>query len=211
MADLARGLKLLNQSDPCVQVLLQETGEHVIVTAGELHLERCLKDLRERFARIDIQASATIVPFRETVRPIPSTKASPVLASFISANFGSLADRLVSVESTPPCGRISLLTPNRLCEITLRAIPLPWLVTEFLFSKERELCKLFDNGNSVLEDSSFMKDFEAAVNEASKEGEAELAAEYLNDLSSLLDVGPKKSGGNILIDQVPDRFAVLSS
>lgn len=43
---LLSGLKLLNQSDSCVQVLLQETGEHVLVTAGEVHLQRCLEDLK---------------------------------------------------------------------------------------------------------------------------------------------------------------------
>ena len=83
MPKLVRGLKLLSQSDPCVESFQQKTGEHVILTAGELHLEvcsfaagisyditkilqRCLKDLRERFAKIDIQASKPIVPFRET-------------------------------------------------------------------------------------------------------------------------------------------------
>ncbi len=72
MQKLLDGLKLLSQSDPCVETFQQSTGEHVIVTAGELHLEverprfvlwscylrmvqqRCLKDLRERFAQIDI-------------------------------------------------------------------------------------------------------------------------------------------------------------
>lgn len=39
MPKLVAGLKLLNQADPCVETLQQETGEHVIVTAGELHLE----------------------------------------------------------------------------------------------------------------------------------------------------------------------------
>ena len=39
MNQLIDGLRLLNQADPCVQVILQETGEHVILTAGELHLE----------------------------------------------------------------------------------------------------------------------------------------------------------------------------
>ena len=63
---MVEGLRLLNQADPCVETLVQETGEHVILTAGELHLERCLKDLRERFAKIEIQASKPIVPFRET-------------------------------------------------------------------------------------------------------------------------------------------------
>ncbi|KAK9481026.1 P-loop containing nucleoside triphosphate hydrolase protein [Lipomyces japonicus] len=67
LPQLERGLKLLNQADPCVQIIIQETGEHVILTAGELHLERCLKDLRERFAGIDIQSSKPIVPYREAI------------------------------------------------------------------------------------------------------------------------------------------------
>jgi len=39
MAKLVKGLQILNQSDPCAEYLVQETGEHVILTAGELHLE----------------------------------------------------------------------------------------------------------------------------------------------------------------------------
>jgi ribosome assembly protein 1 len=39
MPKLIEGLHLLNQADPCVEVLIQETGEHVILTAGEVHLE----------------------------------------------------------------------------------------------------------------------------------------------------------------------------
>jgi hypothetical protein len=39
MAKLVHGLQILNQADPCAEYLVQETGEHVILTAGELHLE----------------------------------------------------------------------------------------------------------------------------------------------------------------------------
>ena len=39
MPKLIEGLRLLNQADSCVETLVQETGEHVILTAGELHLE----------------------------------------------------------------------------------------------------------------------------------------------------------------------------
>ncbi len=48
MGALINGLKLLNQADPCVQTLVQESGEHVLVTAGEVHLQRCIDDLRDR-------------------------------------------------------------------------------------------------------------------------------------------------------------------
>lgn len=48
-ADLPRliaGLKLLNQADPSVKISTQETGEQVIMCAGEVHLQRCLEDLQ---------------------------------------------------------------------------------------------------------------------------------------------------------------------
>ena len=40
------GLKRLAKSDPMVQCTIEETGEHIIAGAGELHLEICLKDLQ---------------------------------------------------------------------------------------------------------------------------------------------------------------------
>ena len=39
----------------------------MIVTAGEVHLQRCLDDLRNRYAGIKIAVSSPITPFRETV------------------------------------------------------------------------------------------------------------------------------------------------
>ena len=42
------GLKRLSKSDPMVQISIEETGEHIIAGAGELHLEICLKDLQAR-------------------------------------------------------------------------------------------------------------------------------------------------------------------
>lgn len=39
MPKLIKGLKLLGQSDPCVETFQQSTGEHVVLGAGELHLE----------------------------------------------------------------------------------------------------------------------------------------------------------------------------
>lgn len=36
---LVEGLRLLAQADPCVETFRQQSGEHVILTAGELHLE----------------------------------------------------------------------------------------------------------------------------------------------------------------------------
>ncbi|WFD32307.1 Cytoplasmic GTPase/eEF2-like protein (ribosomal biogenesis) [Malassezia sp. CBS 17886] len=112
MPKLAAGLALLNQADPCVEVTVLDNGEHVILTAGELHLERCLKDLRERFARCAIQQSPPLVPFRETA--------------------------VRGVDMAPPKtdgaarGVVRGSVPNGQLSFTVRAVPLPAGVAAFL-------------------------------------------------------------------------------
>jgi len=64
---LVEGLKRLAKSDPMVQCLIEESGEHIIAGAGELHLEICLKDLEEDHAGIPIKKSDPVVSYRETV------------------------------------------------------------------------------------------------------------------------------------------------
>jgi Translation elongation factors (GTPases) len=41
--NICLGLKRLAKSDPMVQCIIEESGEHIIAGAGELHLEICLK------------------------------------------------------------------------------------------------------------------------------------------------------------------------
>lgn len=43
---LVEGLKRLSKSDPMVVCSIEESGEHIVAGAGELHLEICLKDLQ---------------------------------------------------------------------------------------------------------------------------------------------------------------------
>jgi len=64
---LVEGLKRLAKSDPLVQCSIEESGEHIIAGAGELHLEICLKDLEEDHACIPIKVSDPVVSYRETV------------------------------------------------------------------------------------------------------------------------------------------------
>lgn len=53
---------------PCViQCHIEESGEHVVAGAGELHLEICLKDLEEDHACIPLKKSDPVVSYRETV------------------------------------------------------------------------------------------------------------------------------------------------
>ncbi len=89
MKQLRHGMRLLNQADPLVECTLKNTGEYILSTAGEVHLQRCIDDLTKmyqffcsertmnfflylsRYARIEINVSAPIIPFRETIIPPP--------------------------------------------------------------------------------------------------------------------------------------------
>merc|ERR1712187_323659 len=64
---LVEGLKRLSKSDPCVLTMINESGQHIVAGAGELHLEICLKDLEEDHAGIPLRISDPVVPYRETV------------------------------------------------------------------------------------------------------------------------------------------------
>lgn len=64
---LVEGLKRLSKSDPCVLTFINESGEHVVAGAGELHLEICLHDLEQDHASVPLRISDPVVSYRETV------------------------------------------------------------------------------------------------------------------------------------------------
>jgi len=64
---LLQGLRLLNRADAFVEIEVMDSGEHVLSAAGEVHLERCVNDLRERFARVPIRVSKPLVNFKEGI------------------------------------------------------------------------------------------------------------------------------------------------
>ena len=121
---LVGGLRLLEQSDPCAEYEVLESGEHVILTAGELHLERCLKDLRERFAKCEIQAGEPIVPYRETI---------------VSA-----AEMNPPREKDLPRGTVIGTTTSKQVTVRVRVRPLPEAVVEFLRKNTTAVKTLYD-------------------------------------------------------------------
>merc|ERR1719321_2177553 len=64
---LVEGLKKLSKSDPLVVCSIEESGEHIIAGCGELHVEICLKDLRDEYAQCDFIMADPVVSYRETV------------------------------------------------------------------------------------------------------------------------------------------------
>ncbi|XP_063228636.1 elongation factor-like GTPase 1 [Bacillus rossius redtenbacheri] len=217
MPALKLGLRLLNQADACVQVVLQETGELVLVTAGEVHLQRCLDDLRERYAKVDINVSEPIVPFRETVVPPPTVdmvnEAIQDQASSKKTDCGDEDDGSVSEH-----GVVSVWTSNRQSVIRIRAAPLPAAVTTIL-EKNSSLLKVVDKycrTKSVETehsgDSETSKESISLTDrtlQAIEEMKTELAAafeeggaEWEGALDQMWSVGPRRCGPNVLLNRV---------
>lgn len=67
---LQEGMKRLEKSDPCVLCICdEETGQNIVAGVGELHLEICLKDLKEDFCNnaVEIETSEPVVLYKETI------------------------------------------------------------------------------------------------------------------------------------------------
>lgn len=64
---LRDALRLVQLSDSCVKVILNESGEYLLVTAGDVHLQKCLEDLKNKFSSIEFSVSPPIYPLRETI------------------------------------------------------------------------------------------------------------------------------------------------
>lgn len=155
---MIRGLKLLEQSDPCAVYEQMASGEHVILTAGELHLERCLKDLRERFARCDIQPGEPIVPYRETI--VKAEEMEPPKNKDL------------------PRGTAIAVTASRTVSVRLRVRPLPPTVTEFLIKNGPTIRRLYAEKQA-------QEDVTKNSDEVSKDEAAELGMESGNERGSM--------------------------
>lgn len=179
MNKLIRGLKLLNQADPCVETYVEDSGEHILCTAGELHLERCLKDLRERFAGIEITHSEPAIPYKETFLNVPD----------------------MNPPSNAEWGRGSSELRVGPYKIRIRAIPLPDIVTSFLDNHKAEIKSIVEDSSETetqqsfkLKQDAFQKTLEGVLSES---GDNRLAA----CIDKVASFGPKRCGPNIIISE----------
>ncbi|GLB38509.1 putative elongation factor G C-terminus [Lyophyllum shimeji] len=200
MQKLVTGLRLLSQADPCVETFQQQTGEHVILTAGELHLERCLKDLRERFARVEIQPSKPIVPFRETATKAPDMAPTKTLNA--------------------PRGTIHGVSSSNIVKFTIRASPLPQAILDFVlqnlsvlknFQHERRAKDPVEAEEQALAEELIGVDiYGDIVRKATVSPDQfwdglrkicqEVGGEWSDIAERIWAFGPQKAGGCLLID-----------
>ena len=212
MQALREGMALLNQADPCVKVTISETGEHILATAGEVHLQRCLDDLRTTYAKVKLNVSAPIIPFRETIVPPPKLDTLNEAISIENEVRRTRERDLGSAELVNNEGTISILTPNRLCSLEIQARPLPEKVTQLL-DESREVLRVLShtaaaggqgggaNELSISEDiliqlSKLKEDLSMAFVESGQGWEG--------TVEKIWSFGPRLIGANILLNEVFD-------
>ncbi|XP_061855490.1 elongation factor-like GTPase 1 isoform X2 [Colius striatus] len=208
MPQLVRGMKLLNQADPCVQVLIQETGEHVLVTAGEVHLQRCLDDLKERFAKVQISVSAPIIPFRETITRPPKVdmvneeigKQQKVAVIHQTKEDQTKIPEGVQVDSD---GLVTISTPNKQATLSVRAVPLPEEVTRLL-EENSDLIRTMEQLNTSLNEDKKTHEINQKTLDRIKEFKQKLeqhlqGRKWRNAVDQIWSFGPRKCGPNILL------------
>lgn len=64
---MLEGLRKINKSYPIVVTKVEESGEHIIIGTGELHMDCIMHDLRKMYSDIEIKVSDPSVCFCETV------------------------------------------------------------------------------------------------------------------------------------------------
>ncbi|EAN34326.1 Elongation factor Tu GTP binding domain protein [Theileria parva strain Muguga] len=67
MDQMLTGLALLYTADPAVEIDILKTGEYILACCGEIHLERCISDLTNLYAKIPINVSKLRVSIREGI------------------------------------------------------------------------------------------------------------------------------------------------
>ncbi|KAM4084065.1 hypothetical protein ACB094_08G103700 [Castanea mollissima] len=203
MGALLKGLKLLNRADPFVEVSVSARGENVLAAAGEVHLERCKKDLTDRFAKVKLEFSPPLVSFRETIEGE---------VSYMLENLKSLTGGLDYIEKTTPNGR---------CVVRVQVMKLPPTLTKVLDDssdllgdvigvKSGQTNKGLDTQrSSILEDENPIEALKKRImdavekdillmTETDKDRAEKCRAKWLKLLKKIWALGPRQIGPNIL-------------
>ena len=200
---LVKGIELLAQADPCIQVGIEDSGEHVIYCAGEVHLKKCIYDLTKLFAiGVDFEVSAPIIPFRETILHQIDVYSNKEQIKHSKSD----DSQLLTINSNSDIFFSS--TPNKQFEIALRVRHLPSSIVDFL-EVNSKFVRLLNCLNSqgdklprlLAEDinhdlSKFKIDLNNLFNKAGKE--------WTSAADRIWSFGPKMIGPNILLNNVHD-------
>ncbi|CAI5729690.1 unnamed protein product [Peronospora destructor] len=217
---LEAGLQRLYRSDPTVEVHVQETGEHVIVALGELHLERCIKDLKERFAKVAIQVSEPLVGFRESVvdGAISSFQENIVFKEFFNPDTTNDESSDKHETTATSESKVALgTTPDGTLTLKVRVLPLPHETSKLLEDSASLLKRIAlskktadEAGGDVatVESEAVAEDvlvFKKKVVESLRASESAFLKALC--LDRIWSCGPRRVGPNVLINNIPGYHA----
>uniref|UniRef100_A0A1X7UNC2 Elongation factor EFG domain-containing protein n=1 Tax=Amphimedon queenslandica TaxID=400682 RepID=A0A1X7UNC2_AMPQE len=201
LPSLDKGLELLDQSDPCVRCTYQETGERILSTAGEVHLQRCLDDLRNVYAGVELKVSPPIVPFRETVIARPTVD----MVNEIISSENELIGQYTESHASKNNGPVTCSTPgNNPHLIKILATPLPETLIDVLDKSSRLLKILTSMGGAsyhgneegVVEGlQTLYEDLKNCLETADKK-------KWNGAIDRIWSFGPRNSGTNILLNKI---------
>ncbi|KAH1235369.1 Elongation factor-like GTPase 1 [Glycine max] len=193
---LLKGLRLLNRADPFVEVTVSGRGEHVLAAAGEVHLERCIKDLKERFAKVSLEVSPPLVSYKETIEGD---------ALNVMENLKVLSRRSSDyVEKTTPNGRcvVRVQVMKLLPSLTKVLDESSDLLGDIIGVKSRQRPSILENDNPV---EVLKKRILDAVggdilsrNENDKDHAEKCKLKWLKILRRIWALGPRQIGPNLL-------------
>ena len=180
---LHQGLDLLAKSDPVFQWYIDdESGELIICVAGELHLERILKDLEDRFAKgCETVVKEPVIPFREGLshNQVPEMEISKVIDG-------------LEMEGLDLC---------------MQVYPLPQEVTKCLTDNESALDLIVRQRLKISDDSegTLVNDFKRSLTNAFESSNEKILTEtnfasIEELLENIVSFGPRRIGPNILVE-----------
>lgn len=211
MGALMKGLRLLNRADPFVEVSVSATGEHVLAAAGEVHLERCVKDLKERFAKVSLEVSPPLVSYKETIEGEMTNSLE---------NMKLLSGSSDYVERTTPNGR---------CVVRVQVMKLPATLTKLLDEVSESLgdivggksrhvnvleglrCSIVENANPSVAIKKRMSeavesDLLSVTSEIEKDQVERCRISWKNFFKRIWALGPRQIGPNILLTPVRESY-----
>lgn len=178
LAKLERGLDLLAKADPVLEWYIDdESGELIVCVSGELHLERCLKDLEERFAKgCEVSVKEPVIPFRE-----------------------SLADDVVNKERIDELADEEESDDTDLVGLDFDVFPLSTEITQFLIGNEGLLSEIARSKTNNLEARSlFAEKLTMLIDQDKSFYGFENAKTFVDHIVAF---GPKRVGPNIFLDK----------
>ncbi|CAF4588432.1 unnamed protein product [Rotaria sp. Silwood1] len=213
MKQLRHGMCLLNQADPLVECTLKDTGEYILSTAGEVHLQRCIDDLTKIYARIEINVSAPIIPFRETIIPPPKV-------DFLNESLANQQQQFKTNKFTKERslwlledGLVELSTQNRQCTFQIRAIPLPDAVTRLL-DENSSLLAIIEQTQGR-DDRKVIVQLNDQTLDRIRQLRERLNEEFINangnmwnsnTVDEIWSFGPHRCGPNLLLNRIPNSI-----